>query len=75
MTGSPTRSQRGDSALPPLAASAASPAGRSGASASECLAAEASLISRSALSGSSKTPFPPDRSFLSQDFTWTRQSR
>ncbi len=31
-------------------------------------------VSRSALSGSSKTPFPPDRSFVN-DFDWTKHSR
>ena len=31
-------------------------------------------VSRSALSGSSKAPFPPDRSFVN-DFDWTKNSR
>lgn len=31
-------------------------------------------VSRSALSGSSKAPFPPDRSFVN-DFDWTKKSR
>lgn len=32
------------------------------------------IVSHSALSGSSKTPFPPDRSFVN-DFEWTKHSR
>lgn len=60
-------------ALPPLAPSPVA-AARGGGLAAEP-SSDSLLVSRSALSGSSKTPFPPDRAGLDQDFTWTRQSR